>query len=381
MRVLMISRSEYGSDVRVRRETEALVGAGHSVVFVGIGESQRPHPEIEVLGIPSPQGISDMRPGRPGPVFHAIRWMLLPQHRRRAIEQFLERTTETIASMADDFDVVHCHDYPALPVGVEAARGSGAALVYDSHEIWSDMFRPGRDDRRERERMRRQEAQLAASADHVITVSPAAAQVLGRRFGRDDVLVVRNTFPISSGPGPRAEPQGVVYQGRIASGRDLQTAFEAFRTLDAELHLMGPVEPSFKIPEHVIAHPAGNMDEVDSLLVSCGIALVPLTRGPLNHDVALPNKLFQAVANGVPVVAANLQAMREEVLKFGLGEMYEPGDVESLRDAVERIVLGYPEYSSRVMAARPSFDWATVDSRVLTETYEAISQRGLRRRK
>lgn len=38
------------------------------------------------------------------------------------------------------FDVVHCHDFASLPIGVKLKKKLGIKLVYDAHEIWGYMI-------------------------------------------------------------------------------------------------------------------------------------------------------------------------------------------------------------------------------------------------
>ncbi len=38
------------------------------------------------------------------------------------------------------FDIVHCHDYSALPIGIRFKKKQNVNLIYDAHEIWGHMI-------------------------------------------------------------------------------------------------------------------------------------------------------------------------------------------------------------------------------------------------
>lgn len=366
----MISRSVYATDVRVRREAETLSAAGHRVLVIGLGPDQSHDSGVEVLGVGETSGLKRGSGTTSHALYRVARWVLLPSHREAARHQFEKLVRERVRSADFEPDVVHAHDFPALAVGTEIAENSSARLVYDSHELWHDMAHHGRPDPVGKGIRRRREGSLARSADAVITISANAAEVLATRYALDRVAVVRNTFDIRSDLAPPESPTGGVYTGRITVGRDLETVFTAWSHLtDLELHLMGPGDGTITAPGTAITHETSDLDTVERLLSRCGIGLVPLTRGPLNHDIALPNKLFEAIAVGIPVVAADLPALRATVVPHRIGRLYKSGDAASLATAVREVAESYDELVDAVRAAAPEFDWE-VDARALLDVYE-----------
>jgi glycosyltransferase involved in cell wall biosynthesis len=261
---------------------------------------------------------------------------------------------------------VHAHDYPALVPAVEIAEMHQAALIYDSHEFWPGRPRRGRPEPFRRARTRRQEAMLARRADAVIMVSDHGADLMERALGLDQVHVIRNTFPTRPARELPQRPLGAVYAGRIAPWRDLETVFSArsWHSRDLALHLIGQVD-NVVIPDWVQTHPMGTMEDVDSLLAEFGLALVTMTNRVINHRIALPNKLFQAIAVGVPVIAANAPQTAQVVVEHDLGALYEPGVPASFDSAVEEVLDRYPILVEHVRRAQPKLDWAVDADRLL----------------
>ncbi|NYI08472.1 glycosyltransferase involved in cell wall biosynthesis [Allostreptomyces psammosilenae] len=327
-------------------------------------------------GVPFPRS----RVGQP--VTRALRWTLLPSHRQRVWRKWAAGARELAREVS--YDVVHCHDFNTLPLGAELAERAGARLVYDAHEWWSGRQRHGRPDPWRRRRELLQERALAARADLVVTVSEGIAARLGR-WCTSPVVIVRNTFP-QAGRGPQPRPPGLapsalVYAGRIGAGRDLETPLRAIPSLPGlALRLIGPADPRYAEElaalrgEGVEILPPRSVDAVDAEFRAGGLCLVTLTNSCDNHRLALPNKLFHAVRAGVPVIAADLPEMSRMVRRFGIGELYRPGDPVSFRQAVERAREGYPALAQAVGAARSVLAWER-DAEVLLTAYQDAVRR------
>jgi len=387
----MVVRSDVAHDARIVREASALAGAGHAVHVIGkdVPEGYRPPDGVTVQGVGARSAFR--RPGARGSALPAhlkmARWLLLPRHNASVWASFLAAAEAAVGERR--FDVVHVHDFPVLPLGARLAAATGARLVYDSHELWSGRLRAGRPtpvgDRRELAL----ERALGSRADLVLTVSEPIADRM-RTWGWQDVRVVRNTFPLGDAAFPTGAhaptdetpdggPPGAVYAGRLGAGRDLHTVVAA-AALRPDLHwaLVGPRDEAYwatlPVPPSIAVRDTLAVDDVDAVLREHGLSLVTLEDTCENHRVALPNKLFQAVRAGVPVVAADLPAMREVVQRHGLGTLYRPGDPASLADAVARAALDVDRLRAGVRAARAELSWER-DAQVLLGAYADLEQR------
>jgi glycosyltransferase involved in cell wall biosynthesis len=123
------------------------------------------------------------------------------------------------------------------------------------------------------------------------------------------------------------------------------------------LHVLDPVSPDDLLPWISGA-------DVDVM------ALQPTT---LNHRLSTPNKLFEAIAAGVPVVVSDFPAMRAIVLGDAagpLGEVCDPTSPRSIAAAIQRIVEAPSEARAELRnrclsAAHERWNWETESARLV----------------
>lgn len=370
-------------DARIERESRALVDAGWNVRIVAASDPAHPTKaddahelrggvEIErVDRYPLPaKAVRRVRRaggraptataapasmaagGRPGPATRvALAGHLWLDHRkylRRALAAARERPA----------DVWICHDLDTLPAGAAAKRKLGGALVYDSHELWLDRNAPTHETAPERRRWRRMERSLIGAADAVVTASDSYADVLAERYSIERPAVVRN-IPEASG-GPAADLRGMVgiapgrklvlFLGGLQRGRGLEPLVRAVATLDGcDIVLLGPAEPG--LPERLAAL-AGELGAADRVHVvppvatsevvayarSADVGVAPIQNAGLSYFYSLPNKLFEYVHAGLPVVASDFPEMARLVSDHELGATCDPDDPESIARAIAYVL-------------------------------------------
>jgi glycosyltransferase involved in cell wall biosynthesis len=158
------------------------------------------------------------------------------------------------------------------------------------------------------------------------------------------------------------------YAGRVAPYRDLETLIAAAPGLGLPALVVGPADADYAARLEfgpVERVDAVEPDALDGLVRAAGLALVSHSDRWENHRLALPNKLFEAIACGVPVVATDVGELAAMVRAGDLGELYRYGDPDSLRAAVDRALARYPELQRTAAAARQTTTWESESQRLL----------------
>lgn len=383
LRVLMLVATSVATDTRVLREARTLVGAGHRVHIIGrsVPEDFDAGDGITVSSVGTSsvfraEGGASLQGRKLSLPLRLARWALLPQHRRSAFGRWADGAI--VDARTREFDVVHAHDFTALRAADTLAAERGVPFVYDSHELWTGLPREYRPTPLSDRRERREEATWGGRAAAVLTVGQGVADALRAQYGWGNITVVHNSFPHTGDlPDPLDEPRGLVYAGRVAAFRELETIAAASREVDLPVTVVGPADETWLGTFDRAAldvQPARSLAEASTMIQAAGLSLVTHSDKWLNHRLAMPNKLFHAVSLGVPLVATDVGELGRMVREHRLGTLYEPGNAQSLVAAIGEARRQYRTLVGSVRAARPALSWHADADRLLT-VYEELARK------
>lgn len=281
--------------------------------------------------------------------------------------------------------ILHLSDYSTMWLGVVARLRYGSAVVYDSRELWPDRnLRP-----EARWWLLLWEALFVRAAHRVVMTSPGHAEVLARRHRVPEPVIVRNVpdpgepRPASGSPRARAAEHPVaIYSGGLLRNRGIEQAIAALGVLDGvRLRLLGPVSPEYRaelegladevgVRERVEFAPPVPPTEVVGELESADAGLVLFQPVCLSHRLVLPNKLFEYVLAGLPVVGSDLPMIAGFIEEHGVGATAPPQDVDAIAAALAHVLA--PERNRELRAAaesaRGAVDWRR-EREVLVSVY------------
>jgi glycosyltransferase involved in cell wall biosynthesis len=372
--------SDMPFDARVWKESRSLAGAGLRLSLTGpafdLQKSQRRHeePGIDVLEIP-------------------FGWRDRPKSYARRLAALAGVSLAVLRTRAR---VYHSHDIHVGPVAWLVAKLRGAKLVYDGHELWGEPSGPGLRPRLLALTGRMIERLMVTSSDGVITTNPSRAEVLRKRYGRQDITVLANVpelepevVPLDPGypPGKRI----VLYQGRITfEGRCFREMVQALPMVpdDIDFVILGFGWEAARELIRGWAREAGVADRVHFLpprpwqeltrtAAAATVGLVPIRGQLLNHVLGDTNKLHEYLMGGLPVIASDLPEIRR-IVTMGdppVGELFDPSSAESIARAL-RATLDDPQLlqARRVQArklAEEHLNWGIEEQRLLA-LYERL---------
>ncbi len=307
-RVIISVTNDLSMDQRVDRACQTLVEAGYEVLLVGRRKrSSQPLPERTYA-------TRRMRL-----LFESGKWFYL-EFNFRLFWFLLFRRCHVF--WANDMDTL-------LPNWM-VARLRGRRIVYDSHEYWTEVpeliNRPGT-----RRIWLWLERRLFPRVDSAATVNQSIADIYADLY-QLPVHVIRNV-PLRKPEAPLRDTPGniLIYQGALNVGRGLELMVDAMAFLpEHTLWLVGggPLEEELRkrveekgVGERVKLWGWTHYSKLADITPQASLGMSLEEDRGMSYHLALPNKLFDYIQAGLPVLVADLPEMRRVCESYGVGEV------------------------------------------------------------
>lgn len=250
--------------------------------------------------------------------------------------------------------LIHAHDLFCGIVGLELARCSGAALLYDAHEV---EFHRNRRNSWLRTAFDVVVEKAVIDRAHEVRVVNAPIATLYERvhhLAPERIRVVPNDHFVSRCPqgavaGPGPDQPALVYVGAGVRGRQLEQLAAGAKRLGVPVHafFIGEV-PDLAISAGWVLGPRDYESALVSLVASRRCAMWCCVDDVcLSYRLALPNKFFQGLAVGIPVVAAEGTYLADLVTTHHLGFIFDGHNFASIVTGIQG-----PDFGDKLASVR-----------------------------
>jgi glycosyltransferase involved in cell wall biosynthesis len=294
-----------------------------------------------------------------------------------------------------DYDIVHCHDLNTLEYGFFAKiiNRRRIKLVYDAHEyetecdIRRDFFYQFR-----KIRSIIKEKFLIRFCDRVITVSETIADEYVRLYGIERPTVILNCPILLEKEISKKNlfrelfklddfKKIFLYQGYFYPGRGIDIVMNAFSQMNSTnsvLVFMGGGPLSENIIKHekfgtsIFMHPFVSGDILLDYTSSADFGVAFLEDISLSDRYCLPNKLFEYIAAGLPVLASGLPELKKFISENKVGVSAPSNDDGGFIEAFREISrLKSEDLRNNILVARERFNWSTQE-KILIDLYKRL---------
>ncbi|RLJ90665.1 glycosyltransferase family 4 protein [Planococcus citreus] len=285
-------------------------------------------------------------------------------------------------------DVYHFHDSELIPIGLKLKR-KGKTIIYDIHE---DLPRALLSKKWITPLIRKPLANLleiyennsAKKFDYLITATPFITE----RFIRINSNTTNiNNYPLlkelqsTSDKEQRFKRKQVCYVGGLGSIRGSNQLLEAANFINGTIQVAGPLSPKEledKLNVHGSFNYLGNIsrEEVKELLSASMAGIVTFLPEP-NHINAQPNKMFEYMSAGIPVICSNFPLWRSIIERHNCGICVDPESPKDISSAINYLFEN-PEIAKKMgengrRAVEGEYNWER-ESQKLISIYQKINK-------
>ncbi len=260
-------------------------------------------------------------------------------------------TIQELRELAETYRIVHSFNEPdELTVWL---KGIKTVLIHDTADMIS--LRPTWDDKKQ-EDLREKEATANRCSDGRIYTCEFTMETAAKMYGIDKSrsLVYGNYVNEDDIPTPlpdRINAEGVhlVYEGGLnkeGTHRDFRDIFKLLTDAGVHVHVYPPAhnaiyaERLIKSP-YLHIHESVSPNEIVREIAKYDYGIIPWNIFPENKtflDQSMPNKLFEYLAAGLPVIVPLLYSLEEFLNQTGAGVIYDdPQDIPPLFGVLEDI--------------------------------------------
>lgn len=323
----MLTTAHQPFDIRIfHKECRSLKAAGYEVILIAQHSKEEAVDSIRIKALPNP---------------------------KNRMERMLLLTIKCLVkALRQKADVYQFHDPELIPVGLLLKLFTGKKVVYDIHEDYSSQTLSKKHIPKSFRRplahgIRILEYLSSRCFDGIVA---ATDNILDNFSYHKRAISVRNFPRLSHFPGIKTQKSDkwfrVVYIGIISKIRGISQIIQAMHYIPSDrrikILLCGEFYPSDyaseakKVPGYETVENLGWVEprEIIKLLNISDVGIVCFLPEP-NHVKAMPNKLFEYMAAGLPVVVSNFPLWKKVVEENSCGIAVDPRNPEKIAKAIE----------------------------------------------
>lgn len=272
--------------------------------------------------------------------------------------------------------LLYANDLDTLLPNFLVSRFKSSPLVYDSHEYFAEVpelvKRPF-----VKSFWEKLEASIFPRLKNVITVNEKLAEIYSAKY-KVPVEAIRNVpeliqedaldkNQIMVGKPVDVSKEILIYQGALNLGRGIELMIDCMEFLPGvELLIVGTGDISSELKMQVKNRNLGNRVHFQGRLIpeklrkltpiaSLGMSLEEDLG--LNYRYALPNKIFDYIHAGIPVIVSDLPVMSHLVSDNGVGEVLKDRTPRTLAELIRKVLSNKASYDTNLSNAAKKFNW------------------------
>ena len=289
-------------------------------------------------------------------------------------------------ALCEDADYIMCCDLPVLPAAVYASKIKNIPLIYDAHELYPEQAIFPEE---KREFYTQVEANFIKYPDLVITVNESIAEEMAKRYEINKPEVILNALDAPSSFDinkkydyfreklPIAKEQKIVlFQGGYSPNRNLELFVKSAKYIKDDsvvLVLMGfgdfgqiledIAKEDKTINKKVFFFPAVDQSVLLEYSASADVGIIPYPHIDLNSYYCTPNKLFEFIQAGLPMIANDSPELNRFVKANNIGYSKKIESEQDIASMIDEYFSQNIEYKKNMQKAQKSICWSVEEKK------------------
>lgn len=363
-KILMVTYDSPNIDRRIYLFANILQRAGYGVsILTPYAQEEVGFEHINVINLVQKNSITNvtspifikekLRKILPMKIFSMVRDFYRLLFTKDGYIQNLDSMINKAISIKADFYIAN--DLPTLPIVKACIEQNGGKFIYDAHEFFlgQDVF-----SKKQKENLEKIEKSIFPRVDFFITVNDDIRKLFFEKYGEKKSEIIFNATKCSCEEkkylhdliGIDRNEKILLYQGGFIEKRKLENLIYISKYLNNSKLVMlgwGTTEKQLKklaedlglLDEKVFFIPKISQKELISYTSSATIGIIPYDGYDLNTKYCTPNKLFEFVCAGIPIVYNdNLHTVDNIIKSYKIGFSIDVNDYENTAKQIDELV-------------------------------------------
>lgn len=309
---------------------------------------------------------------------------LVSKSLKTAYFEFNWKLYQELKKKADKNTILLANDLDALLPNYLLAKKLNIPLVFDSHEIFSEM--PAVQGKMSQKLWRFLQNKMIPNIQLMMTASASYGKWFQNKYGIEPVIIQNAPRKIDFNIEiPENNPKIILYQGAINPFRGIDKAIITMKHLDHVIFKIAGDGPRKKEYEELVIKEnlqekvqfLGKLLPEDlrkiTLTADCGMSIEE--NGGESYFYSLPNKVLDCIQARVPLILSNLPEMQNIRNQFNVGEIIKNHQPENIAEALTTILnKGRKNYQEELEKASKVLCWENEEIKLL-QLFQKASQK------
>ena len=300
---------------------------------------------------------------------------------KTAYFEFNWKLYHQLKKKADQNTILYANDVDALLPNYLISQKLNIPLIFDSHEIFSEM--PAVQGKMSQKLWRYLENTIIPKLEFMMTASGSYAQWFQKKYGIHPVVLQnaprRIMFDVEI---PENNPKMLLYQGALNPFRGIDKVILAMHHLDDVVLSIAGDGPKKMEYENLVAtenlqHKVqflGKLipEELRNITVKADCGMSIEENGGDSYLYSLPNKILDCIQSRVPLIMSDFPEMQNIKNQFDIGEMIKSHHPEHIADAIKKVLnKGRINYQQELERASEALCWENEEIKLLNVIQKA----------